>query len=400
MSQSANSPNGPALDVVLVGIPDSRRVELFQQAMARLELSPARLVSYADLLAGRAALGDALRPGTLVRVESPGKDFAVERALLALGADAEDEDDPSGTAFARLSAGEVAALAFEKGRILPARQWYLGYRALLRRLAGELGDARVMNPPADIATMFDKPACHARLAEGGVAVPPALGPVRSYAELRAAMKRRNWPRVFLKLAHGSSASGVVAYRVGGGQAQQQAITTVEMAREGGEPRLYNSRRIQTYEDAGEIAALVDALCRERVHVEQWLPKASHSGRTFDLRVVMIGGRVRHTVARLSVTPITNLHLLNARGDTDTILARVGAERWARAREDCERASGLFTSLYAGVDLLFSTGFKRHAILEMNAFGDLLPGVASDGEDTYSAEIRAALAAPGEPEGAA
>lgn len=392
MSPSASSQEP---DIVLVGVPGSRRVDLFQQALERLGLPLARLVSYADLLAGRASLAQALRPNTLVRIESPGKDFVVERALLALGADAEDEEDPSGTRYTRLSAREMAGLAFEKGRILPARQWYLGYRSLLLRLADELGGARVMNPPADIATMFDKPACHARLAEGGVAVPPALGPVRSYVDLREAMKRRNWPRVFLKLAHGSSASGVVAYRVNGGQ--QQAITTVEMARVGGEMRLYNSRRIQTYEDAGEVAALVDALCRERVHVEQWLPKASHSGRTLDLRVVMIAGRVRHTIARLSATPITNLHLLNARGDTEAILARIGAERWAAARADCERAAGLFHSLYSGIDLLFSTGFKRHAILEMNAFGDLLPGVLSDGEDTYTAEIRAALAAPGEPE---
>jgi hypothetical protein len=46
------------------------------------------------------------------------------------------------------------------------------------------------------------------------------------------------------------------------------------------------------------------------------------------------------------------------------------------------------SLHGGVDLLISSDFRRHAVLEVNAFGDLLPGVTCDGVDTYAAEIAA------------
>ena len=43
------------------------------------------------------------------------------------------------------------------------------------------------------------------------------------------------------------------------------------------------------------------------------------------------------------------------------------------------------------DLLVAAGFRHHAVLEANAFGDLLPGVLSEGVDTYEAEIRAMTA---------
>ena len=46
------------------------------------------------------------------------------------------------------------------------------------------------------------------------------------------------------------------------------------------------------------------------------------------------------------------------------------------------------SLYMGIDLLISPDYRSHAILEVNAFGDLLPGVLSRGVDTYTAEVLA------------
>ena len=65
--------------------------------------------------------------------------------------------------------------------------------------------------------MFDKRRCHARLAEAGVPVPPALPAVRGYDELRARMAEAGRDRVFVKPAHGSSASGVVALQTAPGR---------------------------------------------------------------------------------------------------------------------------------------------------------------------------------------
>lgn len=381
---TATSPtrsSGPAF--VVVGNPGCPRVASFQEALARCGLAPATLVPYADLIAGRATLEQAVRLGSVVRLESPGRDFAVETALLALGADEPDAPGPT-----RIGRDAAENLPFDKGRIWYPRQWYLGFRALLRRLADQLSRCpphRLTNPPADVEILFDKVACQERFARAGVPVPAGLGPAGSFAELRERMRAAGRSAVFVKLAHGSSASGVVAFR------SDEAVTTVEMVRAGGELRLYNSRKIRRYRDPADVAALLDALAREGVQVEEWLPKAALGGVGFDLRVVVIGGVARHVVVRTSRSPMTNLHLLNERGDLAAVLARMPPGAWPAARATCERAAAEFAgSLHVGVDLLVGPDFRRHAVLEVNAFGDLLPGVVSDGVDTYEAEVRAVL----------
>jgi hypothetical protein len=72
---------------------------------------------------------------------------------------------------------------------------------------------------------------------------------------------------------------------------------------------------------------------------------------------------------------------------------MGEEAWSAALRTCERAAAVFPgSLHAGVDLLIAPDFRRHFVLEANAFGDLLPDVMSEGMDTYEAEVRAVVAA--------
>jgi glutathione synthase/RimK-type ligase-like ATP-grasp enzyme len=327
-----------------------------------------------------------VHPDSIVRIESPGRDFEVERLLLAAGADAAAEED-----FASLRQQDVAQMVFDKGRLWFPRQWYLGFRAALDQIEVQLADCpphQRMNHAPDVAVMFDKPACHALLLRQGISVPRSLGSVESYEALLEAMAQSRCSRVFVKLAHGSSASGVVAYRRQG-DGRQQAITTVEMAPTGGETRLYNTRRICAYDDPRQIAALIDALCRHRVHVEEWIPKAGHAGQVFDLRIVVIGGKVRHCAARLSHSPMTNLHLLNQRDTSEELLGRIPVSTWEAVRQSCLEAMRCFpSSLYAGLDVLIDPSFRRHAILEINAFGDLLPGVLHRGQDTYVAEIEA------------
>jgi glutathione synthase/RimK-type ligase-like ATP-grasp enzyme len=390
MSQSANS--APLLShrpFVVLGNPDCRRVDRFQSALAGLGLPPATVVAWTDLLAGRVTLPDVVPPGAVVRIEAPGTSFETERTLLALGADRPDE-----AGCDRLSRHAARTLAFDKGRIVCPRQWYLGFLAALQEVSQQLAacpEHLRMNAPAEIALMFDKPCCQERLRCTGLPVPRSLGAIEGYADLLARMRQAGCERVFVKLAHGSSASGVVAYRTQG--ERHQAISTVEMARNDGALTLYNSRRIQVYCEPGNIAALIDALCRHRAYAEVWIPKAGMDGHAFDLRVVVIAGRAYHAVARLSRNPMTNLHLLNARRPWEAVRAHVGEAAADAALQTCERALKSFPkTLYAGVDLLFAPGYRRHFLLELNAFGDLLPGTLHAGQDTYTAEIRAALAA--------
>ena len=384
MSRLANNREDlRSTDILLIAVPESRRTRLFQDALASLDCPPARVVSFTDLLSGRVFISDYVKHGTTIRIDSPGKDFETERALLSAGADEEDN-----AAYARLPRPAVERLEFERGRILYPRQWYLGFVRTLRLIESQLSNCngfRFMNSPSDIALMFDKPRCQQALSDCGIPTPISLGEIGSFADLRERMRQCGCARVFIKLAHGSSASGVVAYQTTGDK--HQALTTVEMVSQGNNLCLYNSRRIRVHREIREIEALVDALCRHRVYAEQWLPKAGIDGKTFDLRVVVIAGRARHTVVRLSRHPITNLQLLGGRGSVDRVRERIG-KTWETIQLTCERVmrNCFHESLYAGIDVGISSDYRRHSVLEVNAFGDLLPEVLHEGLDTYASEI--------------
>ncbi|EEF59513.1 STM4014 family protein [Pedosphaera parvula] len=374
----------PAQRFIILGNLENRRVQFFQQALARLDFPAATLISWIDFLTGRVHLSEIVEPDAILRIESPGENFKVEKRLLALGADAGEVEGNS----TLLSKSEVESLTLDPGLIRHSRQWYLGFRAALQSIETQLATCpphQVMNAPADIAIMFDKRRCHTHLFENDVPVPCALPPVHNFEQLLHAMREAGLPRVFIKPAHGSSASGVVALATN--RNQIVAYTSVEMVRNEGNLRLYNSIKIKRYDSIAEVAPLVDALCHQRVHVEQWLPKAGLNGQACDLRVVVVDGSASHVVVRCSHSPMTNLHLGNSRGNLETLRKRINPEHWRSALQSCERALAAFPhSHYAGVDLLISNNFKHHAVLEMNAFGDLLPNILHDGHDTYEREI--------------
>jgi hypothetical protein len=400
---------GVSVRFVVVGTPGDRRVTMFHAAAIRSGLPEPQLISWRDVLTG----GDVRIPaGSLVRVDSPGEDARTDALLRGPG-------DPT-----RVGGGAV---------------WYRAFRAALRRVdeavraspgAAPLGDI------GEIAVMFDKRICHARLADAGVPVPPALrGPIGSYRDLRAQMAAMGWTRVFVKPAHGSSASGVIALQTS--PSRVKAVTSVawpgdtwrgrvsgdgvsgDGASDGGASDggvsdggvseggvseggvsegavfPYNSLRVRVYEDEADVAAIVDRLAPDGLHVERWFPKASLDGRAFDLRVVVIAGTPTHVVVRTSRTPMTNLHLGGARGDLTALRERLGAGVWERAMDVCAQAAARFPrSLCAGVDLMIGTDRRSMAVAEVNAFGDLLPGLTGlpgtpgEGLDTYATQIAA------------
>ena len=361
---------------LLIGVPGSRRTQLFQAALERAGEPTARVVSFIDLLREKAIVSSS---ETIVRVDSPGKDFETERALLHAGAEAANNEH-----FAGITHEEIDRLEFERGRILYPRQWYLGLCKALQIIESQLSGCLFMNSLSEIVVMFDKPRCQAVLKNHGIPVARDLGEIESFAELRRRMAETGCARVFIKLAHGSSASGMVAYQTNG--AKHQATTTVEVEKSGN--KFYNTRSIRVCRDVGEIAQLVDELCRHRVYVEQWLPKAGIDGRTFDLRIVVIARQAMHTVVRLGRHPMTNLNLLGGRGNLDQVLQRIGSAGWAAIQRTCEQVMTTCfpRSLYAGIDLRISPNYQHHQVLEINAFGDLLPGVLSNDRDTYETEI--------------
>lgn len=370
------------LNFVVIANPENRRVGFLQQALAHFNLPLATVVSYADLIAGNETLSRFDATNTIIRFDSPEKNFDIDKAIIATGAKVPDDGQHQ-----RISAAASAQLEFDKGLILYPRQWYLGWRYLLQQW--EQLQCQTMNHPQDIAVMFDKPQCCDRFLRHNIPVSRSLGKIYNYEHLREQMEKQDCDRVFVKLSHGSAASGVVAYRAN--SPFESAITTVERVRENGQTLLYNSRKICHYTQREAIADIINILTSEGVQVEEWLPKAHLQGCGFDVRVVVIDGEAQHIVVRLGKSPMTNLHLGNERGDTQEFFAKVGSENWEIMKQTCEAAAALFpNSLYCGVDLLILPDWQQHVILEINAFGDLLPGIIWNGLDTYTSEVKAIL----------
>ncbi|VEP13182.1 conserved hypothetical protein [Hyella patelloides LEGE 07179] len=369
------------LNFIVIANPENRRVSFLQQALEHFNLPAAKIITYADLIAGKAKLDCFNYPNHIIRFDSPERNFETEKAVLAMGADIAGS-------HRRISKEDLVNLEFDKGRIRYPRQWYLGWKHLLQQWEKQI-QCRVMNSPADIITMFDKPASHQLFVNNNIPVARSLGIINSYEQLKEAMSAQNCSRVFVKLANGSSASGVMAYQIY--PRGESAITTVERVREDGETLLYNSRRIRNYTKSEEIADIINILSLESVQVEEWLPKARINNRPFDLRVVVIAGEAQHLVMRIGKSPMTNLHLGSDRDNYDTFISIVGQSNWLKMKHTCEAAAAVFpNSLYCGIDLLVYPDLQRHSIIEINAFGDLIPGTTYQGMDTYTSEVKAML----------
>ena len=83
-----------------------------------------------------------------------------------------------------------------------------------------------------------------------------------------------------------------------------------------------------------------------------------------------------------------MNLGNQRGDLAAVRVRLGPH-WEDIQETARRVARVFPkSLTLGLDVLIRSDFRRHAVLEVNAFGNLLPRLLDRGEDTYTAAVLA------------
>ncbi len=348
---------------LVIGNPENRRYQFFTQACERLGLDAPKIVSWSDLLNHKERLD--LNFCDAVRVESTGENYDVYAALVQRGGGAP------------ISRGE-----YECGRIAGGKEWYSGWCSVLGEIDKQLTcDVPVLNHPADIALMFDKLRCQEYLSSRNVAVPKMIGQASSGQEVMELMELSNRGRVFVKARHSSSASGVVALQRSGNRVS--ATTSVRM-RNG---YLYNSLKMQHYRSHDEVMGLLDVLCKEQVFVEQWFPKYMSEGRVLDFRVLIVRGEPAHIVARESLSPITNLHLGNQRGDLNRLKESLMSSTWQRMLETASVAAQQFVrSHYVAVDIMVGLDGEQVAVAEVNAFGDLLPNLLFNGMTTYEWEL--------------
>lgn len=366
--------------IVVVGVPNARRVRAFLDAAHHLGLTQVEVLPYPDAIAGRC---DTPPPGSLVRIESPSECSATARAILKAGI-----APLEAVGGLPLSECEIDRLACDRGEMLALRQWFLGFRDVLLRWQERWEPAAIawMSHPAAIVTAFDKCACLDLWSRAELPVPRRFTGIASYAQLRSEVQEGH-ARVFVKPRYGYSAIGAVAVEWRGPLVR--ALTTVEAAWSDSGQRLFVSKRCQVLTGEIAVARLIDTLAVEEIVVEEWLPKARWNGTPFDLRIVTVAGRARHVVGRANASPFTNLNLDARRMPREAVEHRLGAS-WPELNSLAEQAAAQIPDACAlGLDILVRPNRRSFALLEANAFGDYLPGLLHDGESTYEAQLRAA-----------
>ncbi|MCZ8521340.1 MULTISPECIES: STM4014 family protein [Paenibacillus] len=397
--------------MIVIGNSDNRRTTGLQAARARLGLPPALVLNYIDVLQGQASLSSivqSLGRGTmdeppLLRLDAPGEHFEVERELIALGAP-DAASLPIDERWVGYNKSVVQPIPVRtahglkeiKGKLYHPSQWFRGYCRLLSRLDREAiqlwNTPRWMNAPEEIAAMFDKRHTHQILSSAGLPVPRRLASpeaIADYNTLRDAMVNERMHRLFIKLASGSGACGVMAYQVNPATGAESAVTTIGVQSYQTRPPLfYNVKKLVTYTERPVIRQIINWLLGHGAHIEQWIPKASYQDRAYDIRQLVVAGKACHSIARASRTPITNLHLDSDRLSLDAI--GLPDELQAAVRQCAEQTLAAFPhSTVAGIDVLLSSTSFRPYVLDVNPFGDLLYHSHYEGHDPYEWEMRMA-----------
>lgn len=362
---SAGSAGG-ALRLTVVGNPDNRRVGLLAAAAAALGLPEPRVVPWLEVLHDRARFD----VGEVVRIDSPGEDAEVTRLLRG-------ESEP-----------------VDMYRVEGTRAWYEGFVAALEKLHAKIAeaDAVAIGDPEETALAFDKARCSAFLAARGVSVPAAIPQIVDHASLLEYLADHDNPSgLFVKIRHGSSASGVL-HVTRRGKDEVWVTTSTELHRTADGYELYNSLRVRRYHRERDVRMIVDRLALDGLHAEVAISKPYLLGGQTDLRLVTVGGRVTHAVGRSSDLPITNLHLGGRRREIGAFRERFGERRWTNVVELAERTAACFLgSDCLGIDVLSDK--DTDYVCEVNAYGDLLPnllglpGTLGEGVDTYTAQLK-------------
>jgi hypothetical protein len=360
---------------ILIGNPENRRVKDFERALAQQGQVCARVFSHLELLGEPDRLLQAMPENALVRIDSWGENDDVTRALWGLG--------QAGARARGVECVQVSGLKDrpEHGEVLAPTQLHLGALAHLenlnRRFAKRPG-WKIQQDPAGIVLAFDKRNTHDLFIQTDLPAAPVLLPVKNADALDEAMEARGLKAVFVKHRYSSSASCLAFYDRKNGVVR----TSLEVRGD----RRFNSLKMR-HETGQRARDILDFILSEGAHVEAALKKAKWEGAYFDLRILVIGGEPVFTVMRQNRHPVTNLHLGGWRGDVDAFFEKLSDETRQNMDDICRQVAVLVGLHHIGVDLMLKPDLESPTLLEINAFGDLLPGLSRDGLDAYGWEIR-------------
>ncbi|MFK7002032.1 STM4014 family protein [Flavobacterium oreochromis] len=362
---------------IWIGNPDNRRCINFILEIEKLKVHRYTIISHKQLLSQLVNWDTIITTDTIIKIDSTGEEEEVRKQLIFLGALTQNLP--------------IESNIIDFGRIVYQAEWYRGFTIYLEKLKQSLQPYKVhmMNKVDDILVMFDKVKTQELLEYHKIPTPTSYSAIKSFEELIELMTEKKMFQVFIKPAHSSSASGIIAFRWK--NSKMQAIAPIQIIEANSEIILYNSLKVYTYKDETIIKKLITTILSNRALVQQWIPKARYKNKSFDFRVLVINKKARHIVARMSFSPITNLHLGNERGNIEEIKSLIGQPKYQELITLAEKTATCFPdSLYMGIDILVSSGLKNFKVLEVNAFGDLLPNLIDQGETVYQAQIQTAI----------
>lgn len=352
----------------ILGDPSGRRVANYRAAALSCGLLAPSCLCWSEFISRGPQALEQITVGARLRIDSFGQREDVIAALIQYG---------GGTQIPRRA--EIKSIHYQ----------YAG----LSRLMTKMNEWLLTRPdvlsdlhPSDITEMFDKWTTHKRMLPHRpktILLPTAWDnfyrDVTAFAQICGR-------RIFIKPRFASSASGVCLYRIVGNR--QQLIAPIEVVRESGTVRLFNSLKIRSFINPTDIQDILQVLAPQGLIAEAAVNKARIDGDRFDLRIVVIAGNADFMVVRQSGSPITNLHLGNQRGCIDAVTEAVGAKRILECQALAVEAASRFPrALHCGVDILLPRRGEP-LVCEVNAFGDLIPNLKSNGQTVYQAILRA------------
>lgn len=352
----------------ILGDPLGRRVADYRAAALNCGMSPPSCLCWSEVIdQGRRAL-ERIAVGSRLRIDSFGQREDSIAALIRHGG---GEQTPR--------RAEIKALHHQ----------YAGLSRLMTEMNEWLQtrpDVRADLHPRDIADMFDKWITHERMLPHRPMTILLPTDWDDFDRDVTAFARTCGGRIFVKPRFASSASGVCHYRIAGDR--RQLIAPIEVVRDASTIRLFNSLKIRSFIKPADIQDIFRVLAPQGMIAEAAVNKARIEGDRFDLRIVVIDGNADFVVARRSRSPITNLHLGNQRGTIEAVIDAVGAKRISECQTLAAEAASRFPkALHCGVDILLPRSGEP-LVCEVNAFGDLIPRLQSNGQTVYEAILRA------------
>jgi len=347
-----------------IGSKRSRRVKFWNDTLLQKDCK-FELLTYEQILKGNFPK---ITAPTTLRITSPGENFDLQKQILLLGGCPLSEE-----------------INFEKGEIYPNQYWYRGWCLLLEKITNFIAKNPLLKPintPVGIKLAFHKLKCSEFLSDRQIRTPKIiLNKVLNYDQLIETLQKQHISQVFIKPYHGSSASGVMAFRQAKGK--QVLYSTIDLKSN----KLYNNLRLQRYTTSEKIKTIINAMAPAGLLAEAWIPKKTFQGKSVDFRVLVINGKAVFVVPRMSNGCITNLHLGNEKGNIDLVEKAWGKSTIESATFLAEQAVKAISNLfYAGVDVAISTNGTPY-ILEINAFGDMLLNIFKEGKTTYEMELK-------------